>query len=332
MWTRLSIARSCLTSATGVGSAHVLGRLAGTHLGARTIGTQTPLFLKKRAAVQRGVEFMSRSLAKEDGAIAAALVTKALVAATAGHSVECHTLAWEIRDLPRTPSVGDALKATMPADASEDSAEHTLLQAAAARGLIDTVRLLLEELPVQVSRKDSKGRTAMHLAAEGNHAEVAQLLLAQGRAPPDTRDAQGRTPLMIAAESGHARTARVLMRFGANSEAEDRDGRTAISLAKNQSGGSIRGMELSPWLEQFSAKRKRTTEYVGKIAYFRGKGLDASLPAHIVAPELSLTPVGYCPKDADGKVVQLARGIRTNKKRAGPTSPSNTPNWYAIRF
>merc|ERR1712087_578003 len=98
-------------------------------------------------------------------------------------------------------------------------------------------------------------------------------------------------------------------------------GRTPLKLAASAASSDEPSprLKLAPWLEQFAKKRQRTSEHVGKIQYFNALG--AELPAHIVAPELVLTPVGHCPKEG-GKVKQLPRGIRNNTRRSAPTSPS----------
>merc|ERR1712192_18636 len=174
-----------------------------------------------------------------------------------------------------------------------------------------------------VHMKDEEGKSALHLAAEGDHATVAQALLAHGRANVSSRDACGQTALLIAANLGHSRTSRVLMRFGANANAACQNGRTPLTEAGNHPD-----QKLGPWLQQFAAKREHSFANVGKVQYF--KGLGAMLPAHVVAPDLRLTPTGMCPFE-DGQVKQLPRGIRYSKKRAGPSQPKCHVNWCSPR-
>merc|ERR1712228_1132946 len=122
--------------------------------------------------------------------------------------------------------------------------------------------------------------------------------------------------------------------------ASDAEGRTPISIASNADvldvfSGEKRNAKdkttmpvIKTFLENWAAKKRTSSDRIGKIQYF--KGLDAQLPAHVVAPELVLTPTGYCPKE-DGKVKQLPRGIRFAKRRKGPSSPKCRVNWYAPR-
>lgn len=128
----------------------------------------------------------------------------------------------------------------------------------------------------------------------------------------------------LAAELGHSRTCRVLMRFGANAAAPSASSDTPLSLAAAGSDS-----KLEPWLGQYAKKQARASEIAGKIQYFEALG--AQLPAHVVAPELRLTPTGYCPVNPDGKVKQLPRGIRQRKARRAPSSPKCRVNWYAPR-
>lgn len=259
-----------------------------------------------------------------------ALVARAHAAASAAppRAEECHALVWALRDLPRDSAVAEALRRQLPAD-GEGAPSRTLLQAAAAAGLEDSVRLLVEELPAcgAACTKDSEGSSALHLAAREGHAAVTQLLLAKARAPANARDAAGRTALYLAAERGHARAARVLMRFGANPWATDGSGKTPLAVAAGPGDGA-KGATLSAWLHQFGEKRRKASANVGKIKYFPALG--SELPAHIVAPKLVLQAQGYCPEEG-GKVKQLARGIRNNKKRAAPSTPNGKVNWYAPR-
>lgn len=327
VWRRSSITSGAFASWRA--SRPVSSPLAG--VAGRHVGTQTPLSRARQQAFSKTSAALAAVAGRAGGAGTASaaeaeaeawqLAGDAQAAALRGEAAECLRLVWALRELPREQSIYKAINAV------RGEPPRTLLQALVLAGLQEPVRMLLELAPSAVRLKDEEGMTALHLAAEGNHAGVAQLLLARGRAHADARDARGRTPLQVAAELGHARTGRVLMRFGADPGAIDSTGRTPQALAV---GGEAH-LALGPWLEQFTAKRTRTNTNAGKVRYF--KGLGAELPAHIAAPKLALTPVGYCPI-ADGevdKVVQLPRGIRCKKSRPGPSSPKCHVNWYSPR-
>jgi len=152
---------------------------------------------------------------------------------------------------------------------------------------------------------------------------AARLLLAHGRLPVDARDSFGRTPLHVAALHGAARTARVLARFGADPEALDHERRTPLESVGEEKA------HISAWLRQFAEKRRGVSAGLGAVRPVPALG--AQLPAHVQAPKLVLTPVGYCPVDENGEVRQLKRGIRFKKSRRGPSHPNNRVNWYCPR-
>lgn len=82
------------------------------------------------------------------------------------------------------------------------------------------------------SARDNEGRTALYAAASEGRTEIVKLLLRTdpGKAmmDPDTRDNHGKTPLMRAAWRGHMETVQVLLDAGADVNAKDENGRTAL--------------------------------------------------------------------------------------------------------
>ncbi|WP_157900317.1 ankyrin repeat domain-containing protein [Rhodoferax koreense] len=67
-------------------------------------------------------------------------------------------------------------------------------------------------------------------AAGAGEADKVSALLAKG-ADPDARDANGQTALMLAASAGHYETVRRLLIGGANKQLQDPSGKTALDLA-----------------------------------------------------------------------------------------------------
>lgn len=68
-------------------------------------------------------------------------------------------------------------------------------------------------------------------AAENGHGDIAQAILGKG-ADVNAPDAQGRTALMLAVEKGHALVVQVLLSAGADVNAKDAQGRTAANRAQ----------------------------------------------------------------------------------------------------
>lgn len=106
-------------------------------------------------------------------------------------------------------------------------------RALSAEGWEELVLLLIRRgVPV-----DAHGQgigTALSLAARRGFTEVAWLLLEYGRANPNLRDDEGRTPLMHAAERDYRDVVRLLLDFGADPDAQDRQGETAASLCERR--------------------------------------------------------------------------------------------------
>jgi ankyrin repeat protein len=82
-----------------------------------------------------------------------------------------------------------------------------------------------------VNAPDERGRTPLHVAAREGSLERAQLLLKKNRANPNARDMVEQTPLHAAARFGQTEVAELLLRSGADLEAKDMFGKTAMDLA-----------------------------------------------------------------------------------------------------
>ncbi|CEP01128.1 Ankyrin repeat domain-containing protein [Plasmodiophora brassicae] len=130
------------------------------------------------------------------------------------------------------PAMGDA----------DDDDRWTPLMAAAGRGLMRTVTLLLlvDDVDVDAGAGSVRG-TALHLAVSQAHDDQARstahdhvvlLLLARG-ADVNARDGSGMTPLHRAAACGRERAVQILLSVdGVDANARpDGDGRTALHRA-----------------------------------------------------------------------------------------------------
>ena len=60
------------------------------------------------------------------------------------------------------------------------------------------VKILIEEIKIDLHRRDKYERTALMLAAKEGHSEIIQLLLEKDRVQIDHRDSHNRTALMFA--------------------------------------------------------------------------------------------------------------------------------------
>ncbi len=150
----------------------------------------------------------------------------------------------------RNAAMADALlKAGADARASLPGGQ-TVLMTAARTGNPEVVKLLLAHGADPNARESTYGETALMFAAAENHAAAAEALLARGAdvnvrtrtldLPQDRFGLEGVltilphgswTPLMYAARQGSLEAARTLVATGADLDATDPDGTTALMLA-----------------------------------------------------------------------------------------------------
>lgn len=126
----------------------------------------------------------------------------------------------------------DGPSRTKELDRKDPHSGRTPVAAAAARGNVEVVRLMLSSGKVDLESKDADGRTPLALAALSGSAETLRLLLASGKVNVDSRDTDGRTPLALAAFGGSVETVRMLLNCkGVRANVQDNMGRTPLSLA-----------------------------------------------------------------------------------------------------
>ena len=94
--------------------------------------------------------------------------------------------------------------------------------------------------------RNRRGKTALHYAAKTNAVASLNALVAFGGCSIDARSAAGSTPLMQAADSGAVGALRALVAAGAEIEAQDDLGMSALSAAivENQSASVVALLEL----------------------------------------------------------------------------------------
>jgi hypothetical protein len=104
---------------------------------------------------------------------------------------------------------------------------------AAIKGRTEIVRLLLTN-GADVTLQSTGGTTALMEAAFKGHTEIVRLLLTNGAADVNTKDDKGWTALMEAAFYGDAGIVRRLLAKGADPKLKNRDGRTALQIARGR--------------------------------------------------------------------------------------------------
>ena len=96
-------------------------------------------------------------------------------------------------------------------------------------GLIDILRLLMENGNVNVNWKDSHGRTALLWAARNGHEAFVKFMLETGKAEVDSKDEDGWTSLLWAAQNGHEAVVKLLLETGKTEvNSKDSNGQTPL--------------------------------------------------------------------------------------------------------
>ncbi|CAK9038315.1 unnamed protein product [Durusdinium trenchii] len=111
-----------------------------------------------------------------------------------------------------------------------DAQGFTALHFAAANGMSDVVRILLEAGASCDRATSYEGITALHAAAANGKLDVVHLLL-RARASSNTADAERKTALNVAAANGHPEVVHLLLDAGASSNTADAEGKTALDVA-----------------------------------------------------------------------------------------------------
>ncbi|XP_073765700.1 E3 ubiquitin-protein ligase MIB2 isoform X3 [Danio rerio] len=111
-----------------------------------------------------------------------------------------------------------------------------LLHHAALKGNKLATEMILSRARQLADVKKEDGFSALHLAALNNHRDVAEILLKEGRCDINIRNNRNQTPLQLAVTQGHMALVALLVMEGADVNAEDEDGDTAMhtSLSRQQ--------------------------------------------------------------------------------------------------
>uniref|UniRef100_A0A3Q2ZKB9 Ankyrin repeat domain 52 n=1 Tax=Hippocampus comes TaxID=109280 RepID=A0A3Q2ZKB9_HIPCM len=110
---------------------------------------------------------------------------------------------------------------------------QTALHFAAQRGFTSCVEVLLEHQASCTLKEHKHKRTALHLAAIEGHVDCLLLLVNREHSADiiDSQDTQGQTALMLAAVGCHTDCVHILLEKGANPDAGDKKGFTALHRA-----------------------------------------------------------------------------------------------------
>ena len=150
--------------------------------------------------------------------------------------------------------------------------EHTPLIFAAYHGRNELVRhLIAKGAPVDMPCGRHRG-TALVVAVDQAYYEIAEMLLDAG-ANPNAVNTEGRSALHIAAQSRQKKTVRFLLSRGADPELQDGKGKTPLSEAR------MRDLdEIVTLMEEKTAATRRRREIAETVDVLCSKGTQRDIP------------------------------------------------------
>jgi len=153
------------------------------------------------------------------------------------------------------------------------------------KGDVAAVRVLIERSPRLVEARDAQGLTLLHHAAAGSDASLIDLLVDKG-AKIDLAGGQARTPLHIAASNDRSAAAAALVKRGASLEIRDGYGRTALILCARERGQAATARVLLDAGADIDAADKDGSTAL-ELAAWRGKEelVDLLLARGVRVPE-----------------------------------------------
>ena len=222
--------------------------------------------------------------------------------------------------------VCEALLAAAPELWYENKDGATALGVAIQEGHVNLVRLLADANVKRLSRPVVNLRelswpvsSGLHLAAASNNTEIMNILLKNRKewikeqdnifgfnleAEKDILDvgddASNNAALHVAAENGYTELARLLVQAGADSMAQNRDGKTPVDLANEQGHGSLaRRLEQVPKLHAAAA--------VGNVEAVK-KFIDEEQSINVKHPRDGYTPLHEAVRKGHADMVQVLLG------------------------
>jgi len=171
-------------------------------------------------------------------------------------------------------------------NASNPACGRTALHRVAEGGHVELADMLLSRgASVNAAARD--GSTPLHTAARAGHAALVERLLQQAK--PNARDLTGATPLMLAAAAGALDVTLLLLDGGADLEAADENGWTALlhAAAAVKAGEA---MAVAIELARRGANRELTTQGGCSLETIHPLLISALPPVVPPVEEVEITP------------------------------------------
>ena len=152
----------------------------------------------------------------------------------------------------------------------------TPLHAAAALGLNDTVRLLLERKDADLDARDEANRTPLFCAARTGHVAVMRFLVSKG-ASIRAKDTSGMTALHAAANADSESAVNILLQNNASVDAVDKWGRSALFSAVYHRWEKVNTPQMMTLMIEAGANVNLMSEEGTMLHYVAANGLEQEL-------------------------------------------------------
>lgn len=144
---------------------------------------------------------------------------------------------------------------------THDNKGRSYLMIATVIKMYDLVIAMLDHgMDVNIQNTSDSFVTALMAVSYNGNASMASLLLKYG-ADPDIQDMNGKTALIIACRRGHDRIAKMLIMNGANPNIGMEDGVTPLMFASRRSYYNIVELLLANGANPFAESNDRNTAY-----------------------------------------------------------------------
>lgn len=138
-----------------------------------------------------------------------------------------------------------------------DFINRTPLHVAVESNNFEIVQFLIVEVGVDIEAREVDGWTALYCAVKEDNPEIINLLLEVGSADFETRDNFGMTALHWAAKNNRPKAAKALKEAGADLNAVNNYGETALEIAReHNSKDTIKHLRPPKWYESLFSSDK----------------------------------------------------------------------------
>ena len=195
---------------------------------------------------------------------------------------------------------------------AQNSDGRTVLIAAAARGELDIVNLLLSR-GVDVNVKDNRGYTALAHALEARYSEVEEALLNRPELNPNVGGLLGRPVLLAYVWRDNKKATERLLALGADVKLQDKDGDTALHGAAETGNVEIMRMLLDKGADPNAKNKQGGTPLMWAAVFgnddavrlLLSRGADASLKDND-----GITALEWASRNNRQSVISVLRGKR----------------------